>query len=255
MTVLVGILCQDGVVIGSDSCATFVAGQMRTIEQRTVKKVRNIGTDVIIAGTGHVGLGQRFLDVVTKDRINGQYPRNNAIDVCREISKKTTTDFSSTQADRNQFGALMAFWSKEGPSLCEFQARDFQPELKNDEIWYVSMGSGQPITDPFLGFLRRVFWKDKRPRVKEAIFAVTWALEHTIDLNPGGINGPSQIGVLENKVARLLTPDEITAHVANTVGAQDYLAGYPNQLLNAAAKTLPPAPATVPSSGPAAPKP
>lgn len=48
MTVLVGILCQDGVVLGSDSSATFVAGQMRTIEQ-ACQKLYAVGNTVMFA--------------------------------------------------------------------------------------------------------------------------------------------------------------------------------------------------------------
>ena len=33
MTSVVGILCKDGVVVGTDSSATFDNGQIRTIEQ------------------------------------------------------------------------------------------------------------------------------------------------------------------------------------------------------------------------------
>ena len=37
MTILIGVLCKDGVVIGADSSATFDAGGIRTIEQPTKK--------------------------------------------------------------------------------------------------------------------------------------------------------------------------------------------------------------------------
>ena len=59
MTILVGILCKDGVVVGTDSSATFAAGQFRTIEQET-KKIDIISGQIIVAGTGQIGLGQRF---------------------------------------------------------------------------------------------------------------------------------------------------------------------------------------------------
>jgi hypothetical protein len=55
MTSVVGALCKDGVVVGSDSAATFVAGGMRTIEQPTEKLVV-VRDHIIVAGTGQVGL-------------------------------------------------------------------------------------------------------------------------------------------------------------------------------------------------------
>ena len=54
MTILVGLLCKDGIVIGSDSSATFGTMQNRTIEQPT-DKIEIIDGKVIIAGTGQVG--------------------------------------------------------------------------------------------------------------------------------------------------------------------------------------------------------
>lgn len=66
MTILVGLYCKDAVIIGTDSAATFSdANSSRTIEQGT-KKIDIIGERVIIAGTGSVGLGQRFKQVVKK---------------------------------------------------------------------------------------------------------------------------------------------------------------------------------------------
>jgi hypothetical protein len=38
---------------------------------------------------------------------------------------------------------------------------DFQPEIKRGKLFFVSMGSGQPLADPFLAFVKRVLWKDQ----------------------------------------------------------------------------------------------
>jgi 20S proteasome alpha/beta subunit len=53
MTILIGVLCEDGIVIGADSSATFTHGPAKTIEQPT-KKVATIGEDLVFAGTGSV---------------------------------------------------------------------------------------------------------------------------------------------------------------------------------------------------------
>lgn len=232
MTLLIGILCQDGVVIGSDSSATFAAGQFRTIEQ-PAKKTFVISPDVIVAGTGAVGLGQRFAEIVRGVRVN---PQNNflAADpfvLAKGICANAINDFASTQAPKGTFGALAAFCSGQGFHLVEFGAQDLQPEFKTDDCWFVSMGSGQPIADPFLGMMRRVFFKGSKPALKEGIFLTFWALTHAIDLNTGGINGPAQIGILSKDargllVARLLTDDEIQEHDGSVRAAESHLAIY-----------------------------
>ena len=97
--------------------------------------------------------------------------------------------------------------------------------------WYASMGSGQLITDPFLGFMRRVFWRDDLPASQDGIFAVTWALQNAIEINPGGINGPMQIAVLGpgkkgQLFARLLEDSELAEHKVYVEGAISHLRNY-----------------------------
>jgi hypothetical protein len=58
--------------------------------------------------------------------------------------------------------AIIAFSASNGFNLCEFATKDFQPELKTDQMWFVSMGSGQPILDPFLGLIRKAFFTESR---------------------------------------------------------------------------------------------
>ena len=83
------------------------------------------------------------------------------------------------------------------PILCEFSIDGFQPTLYTPEMWFCSMGSTQMITDPFLALMREIFWPTAQPTMGQAVLAVTWALDHAIAVNPGGVNGPVQIAVLE----------------------------------------------------------
>jgi hypothetical protein len=114
---------------------------------------------------------------------------------------------------------------------------DFQPEFKTDSIWFVSMGCGQPITDPFLGLMRRVFWKDGLPGVTDAIFVAVWTLQHAIDLNTGGINGPIQMAVIRRDkgnghfLAQLLSDSDLQEHLNNVEAAEIYLSQYKDILL------------------------
>lgn len=236
MTIIVGILTTDGIVVGSDSAATFSNGQTLTIEQ-TTKKVDIISEEVIVAGTGQVGLGQRFKAIVQKNWEKKLFQKNY-IEVGKEISHETLQDFAYTSAIRGQFGALLAFASGNKPYLCEFSVNDFQPEFKEiDKLWYVSMGSGQAIADPFLGFLHDTFWNSKPPPINDAIFAVIWTLQHAIKINPGGVNGPIQIAVLKPEErgklkASLLSDIELDEHHQNVSDAISHLRSYPEILLN-----------------------
>jgi Proteasome subunit len=252
MTALVGVLCQDGVVIGSDSSATFGPHpQFHTIEQR-VKKIGIVEDRVIVAGTGEVGLGQRFLENVRQQWSKGTFRQQQPIEIAKQFSRGGIDDFAVTHANKGCYGALVAFPQGQHFHLCEFSVQSFQPELKTTDMWFASMGSGQPITDPFLGLLKRVFWSQTQPLVNEGIFAVAWTLQHVIELNPGGINGPPQIAVLEllatgkdrNFRARLLDDAAMSEHLDNVAGAEKYLGKY-KEILKGEGEPIPGPPADI----------
>ena len=172
MTAIVGIRCSDGVVIGADSSATFGDGRLQTIEQ-PMKKVDIIEDKVVVAGTGAVGLGQRFNRLVRIAYSQNIFASDDHIEVGKALSRAAIDDFASTHAKAGQYGALVGFSLGGRPRLCEFTMADFQPEFKDKRIWYVSKGSGQPITDPFLALMRSVFWKNRPPTVRDGTFALT----------------------------------------------------------------------------------
>ena len=222
MTAIIGILCKNGIVIGSDSSATFTAGTYRTIEQ-PMEKIEVIDGRLIVASTGSVGLSQRFSHLLRKawrEKLfsSGSEESKSEFEIVKSISRAFIEDMGHTFLKPGDFGVLLAFPFNNRCFLCEFGLRDFQPEFKTEHLWYCSMGSAQTILDPFLGFLRDVFWVEGPPNVYEGIFAATWALQHAIDVNPGGVNGPVRIAVLErdNKgrlFARKVSEDELGEHL------------------------------------------
>jgi len=246
VTALIGLLCSDGVVIGADSSATMTAGNMRTIEQR-VKKVFIVVERMIIAGTGSVGMCQRFTNAVQRAFEEKKFSSLKfATDYAKNLSATGKIDFQHTGCGDGKFGALVAFPHDNNAQLCELAGTDFQPELKTPDMWFVSMGSGQPITDPFLGLMKRVFYKNSVPTLKEGIFLTTWALTHVIELNPGGVNGPPQIAVLPNGLnekARIIGDEELAEHQNSVEGAEAHMALYREILQsgNAPKQEAPPA--------------
>lgn len=246
MTAIVGILCKDGVVVGADSAVTFATPQFHSIEQKA-NKVSLVGDNVIIAGTGALGLGQRFENIV-QQAVKAKLFENDKFDVVKAIAHETIRDLQQTFAKLGQYGAFLGFCCQNEAHLCEFQYTDFQPEFKTlTGIWYGSLGGTQFMTDPFLGLLRDVFWSDGPPSLAEGEFAVTATLEHAIGLNPGGVAGPIQIGELKKASdggwrARLLPKEELYEHAQSVRDARDYLREFRKTQQPAAADKLPDAP-------------
>ncbi len=204
MTAIVGIRCKDGVVVGADGSVTFVQGKQQTIEQPTKKKLRLIGEEVIVACSGQVGLGQRFNLVVEELWNNGKFVDKAPMEIGKLLAYSGLMDFKETEITHFDLTCLVAYVSNEKPVLCELSSSaNFQPELKEeDDLWFVSIGSGQRIVDPFLGFLRSVFWKDSTPSLQEGIFMALWSLEHACEVNPGGIDEPITISIRKKSIQR-----------------------------------------------------
>jgi hypothetical protein len=246
MTVLVGVLCEDDVVVGSDSSATFAAGpNLNTIEQ-PIQKTFIVEKDIIFATTGAGGLGQRLEFVLRGLRQSPIWPGAQRLPLALEISRRMLQNMQATFLNPGQLGALVAFPCQNAFHLCEFAVADFQPEMKTVDTWFVSMGSGQMITDPFFGLLRRTLFRDAQPTLAEGVLAAYWALHNAIELNTGGINGPIQVAVLRRPApdaafeARLLGDDELAEHAGAIASIEDYLADYRQQLTPQPAQAEPP---------------
>ena len=63
------------------------------------------------------------------------------------------------------------------------------------------------------------------------MFITTWALQHAIELNPGGIKEPIQMAIMKKNdrqrfSANFVNNDEILEHLDNIADAESYLADY-----------------------------
>jgi 20S proteasome alpha/beta subunit len=263
MIVLVGVLCQEGVVVGSDSTATFsMTPGLATIEH-PVRKTFIVGNDLIFAATGAGGLGQRLEWILQSSRQEiADWQQQHHLHIAQHVSRRMIQNMQGTFLNPGQIGALVAFACQNTVHLCEFALADFQPEMKTEDAWFVSMGSGQLITDPFFGLLRRTLFRLTRPTLREGVLTAYWALHNAIQLNTGGINGPVQLATLRRTTpggpfeARLLSEDEVGEHDDTIQSLEDYLAASRQQLTLRAEKgeplrETPPPPPQDPANGPA----
>jgi 20S proteasome alpha/beta subunit len=256
MTSVVGILCQDGVVIGADSSATFYQeGQVSVpmIEQ-PFEKIDIIDNHIILVGTGGIGQGQRFKDIIQKAWNSKKIQGIDALTAGRILSADAMKDFAETKAQFGKYGALVAFPCYGKAHLTEFALSDFQPEMKTDKLWFVSMGSAQHITDTFLAFLREVFWKNTLPNVNDGIFATKWTLDHAVAINPGGVNGPVRIAVLE-KIdsayhARIIPDTDLQETIQGIASVKTALAKFRSDYMSVNQEEVPTVPQPALSSSP-----
>jgi len=266
MTLIVGILCQDGIVVGADGAASLgVMGQM-TARQPT-KKLALIQDCMIVGVSGTVGLSQRIAGMMQrlhegmafrgKDR---PVRPDEALATIRtqiwtEILEMEFKVANLTQPvlgnnisriDASCFSIIALPISKQ---LCLFQLdQQGHPEMASKDLPFVAIGSGQHGADPFLSFLRRIFWPDHQPNLAEGIFATVWTLDHAIKTSPGGVADPMQIATLQidkngKASCRELCDNDLAMHREAVTNAEKYLREFNLQKAPALAQPIPIPPA------------
>jgi hypothetical protein len=208
LTLIVGVRCGEGVVIGADSAAT-----LGTLGQPTVRqpcdKVEVIEDRLLLAVSGPVGLAQR---------IAGEVGRAWATKTLRGESWEVMTllrraflphledEFKAAQVAQPVIGraaledalshTLLAMPVKKEPCLFQFDAQG-APEEATENLPFVCIGSGRLLADPFMAFVAGLFWqKGKFPTLPNGVFATLWTIRQAIDLAPGGLADPIQIFTL-----------------------------------------------------------
>lgn len=253
MTLIVGIVCSNGVVIGADSAATMGSLGNRTVIQPT-KKLEIVSDRIILGVSGAVGLGQRFASEVTNAYGERLFVSTTPVDAMNVISERFRRHiYAEFEAARNAatvvgngIASSPAITSSVVSMVISDKAELFQfdqqgsPERATQGLPFVSIGSGQPIADPFLCFLRKIFWPDTDPNLNDGIFATYWTLMHAIEVNPGGVAGPIHIATLSKEptgrgrntewVARELTPEELQEHDEAMKAAQRKLSHFRDEI-------------------------
>ena len=211
MTLVIGVLCGDGIVIGADSIATYATptGEY-TVEQKMDSKVHKVDDRVLYAFSGDIGLGQDVMHSLSKSwERNKSKSKENirksfskaVIEPINEYAKRSSdvrTLLPREPVYDPSIVSMVAFVAKDQPTLIRYSLEG-HPEEYTKGLSFVAIGSGQKEADPFLAFVKRVAWNDRQPRtVKQGIVGVLWALQHVIRVNPGrGVGGEISIGVLE----------------------------------------------------------
>ena len=202
---------------------------------------------IIMGVSGQVGLAQLFRESVpTTLRGNLLRPNNpSAAAIQKRIQKAIYEDVAPSiqgaQAGAFALGpqnaammfmtsTLIALPVQGRPTL--MQANHVgQTEEASDDLPFAAVGSGQSIADPFLAFLRRVFWSDHQPTIAEGVFATVWTLLNAIKVNPAlGLSEPIEVGILQSEsgvpIAKALSEDELGEYRQSVLEAEKHLSGF-----------------------------
>jgi hypothetical protein len=206
---------------------TSAMGPQPLVQVPIAEKLQQIGDRAILACTGSVGFAQRA-KIIADEMWNKKRFTDNGMSTASNLAGRLIADFSSSNVQRHpqlgfNFGALLAMVVQDVPYLVEFDSVGFQPELKDGNLFYVAMGSGQMLADPFLTFVKRVLWKDKMPDVERAKIGIWWVLNYTCVQAVGMVGGELKLGVLRKE------GNDWTATIQDTQEQAQYIAALEGQ--------------------------
>lgn len=246
MTLIVGIKCEDGIVLGADGAATYATTSgIRTAMQPT-RKLEIIGEDVIFGLSGPVGLGQSYIHALRQQQAApgtaytlrwtkiGQ-ARDGLRDLfwqhakpAYEMSSIVGTAYGNPQYKAQEVAHQTVVAVPFGDQVYLIQFDDkCQPEEVSFNLPTVAIGSGQPQADSLLAFMRNILWPNHtdKPTIAEGIFVALWTLKTVIAATPGGVAEPIQVIVLERHnnrwKARELPEDEFNEHLVKVAQVRD----------------------------------
>jgi hypothetical protein len=152
------------------------------------RKISILAGPQVCAYAGDQGQSARFA-LLADSSATTIAGRAHAIDYPLNLTASLVTQFQATgiwgQEDVN---TLLAYAHGGTHHCCVFEGA-LQPRLLDANHFYTALGSGKLSADPFLRFLTDTFCKGNQPKVQDAVFLATWAVQHVIDTNPSGVAG------------------------------------------------------------------
>ncbi len=179
-----------------------------TIKQQT-GKLYVIGEEAVLGVSGSVGMAQNYSsELASKVKGTGGRMRYKNISQATEDLTKALWKHAGPSWERAAVAArtigqanayrevahdtLIALPVDDSPCLLGFSQQCESVEY-DANLPIASIGSGQPVADPFLAFIRRIFWPNSLPTLSEGILATVWALTHTIQSQPAHVGEPIQV--------------------------------------------------------------
>jgi 20S proteasome alpha/beta subunit len=230
LTLIVGIVCSDGVVVASDSAATYGKEGVLTIGQQHITKIHKLAESMIFSSTGAIGIAQLIAQKTKKAWDEKDFASMTAPEEVMNKIGRGITDLVGPYLQTANF--VRPLVGDASPSLCKTLVAlpvrhkpclftfDFNgaPEQYTKELPFVALGSGQPIADPFLAFLKRLVWGRTQPTLAEGRLAAAWTIDHVRLTNPGGVGGDIQLATLaategKQPTVTLMTEPEIQEHL------------------------------------------
>jgi hypothetical protein len=242
MTLIVGIRCSDGVILGSDSAVTFTDPSGSPTTRTLIEgKIKIVTPQLMMAGTGIVAMSQAVEHRVGELARGGrELRRSDARKFGNLLSQKVIDLFKGTGAleFNPSYGLLVAASCKDGPTLLSAVSNEaYQTTVVDDELPYSALGSGQPVAEALLGHWSSLMWPSGMPDLKMARLAMALTLKEGCRLSAYGVSEPIHIAELSSAeessksdisdwVAKRLTNEDMQEVLGEAESALEHFKSY-----------------------------
>ena len=244
MTVLIGLLCSNGAVLGADRAVTHTDSSKMPVAEGELQKITVFeGGRAAVAISGNVGGGQLVVDSLRKfsDETAGGASKSRteavALDTIREALQQRSNDYLRAFKELGFQGLPASEWIKDAskkvigsgiyirgvgsggkcrPCVVTFDG-GYEVEHLQDGVPFSAAGTGSHFAIPYMLMLRELLFLKVLPDVDQGMKAVYWALDATIRARAGfGVGQGIDLAVLQATMdgsfrVRLLVQGELEA--------------------------------------------
>ena len=233
MTILVGILCQDGVVIAADGMASQNLGTTPFVGISNLK-VHPINDDLIVACAGDDNLMTHFICFLKSNYLTifkeHQAKSSNVLALMTELGGKFAHHIMNIYRqypaewysqvletfNRNGFSfqAVIALHFNHNHYMFSYDNRFNAMMLRDNGIWHIILGSGHLVANPSIHLVKKILNIKLMPKVDRGQILAYWTVSHAIDVSSGGIGGEIKIAVLQKSGEKYVvsTANNISEH-------------------------------------------
>lgn len=202
MTTIIGMICGNGVVLGADSASTLLPRS--EVEEHTYEITKQKiwisepGIWRVMSATAGQAASGDWMKLAVEEYFRGipEYSLG-IIQHVKGVREHMLNELKNLgHAPRSSDSILLVF---AGPGtspnqILKFSSSNSKPEYFDYRKPFVAVGSGRRTAEPFLEFLRDVFWKEEPPTVAEGLVYVGWALMHTVSTQGSASGLPINLG-------------------------------------------------------------
>jgi ATP-dependent protease HslVU (ClpYQ) peptidase subunit len=238
MTIIVGALCNDGVIIAADGMVSTGFVGLDNLKIETIN-------EMIVACAGSDSLMTLLMNYL-RTEYNRPNDCKNSDDVAASIiegfrlywqrlyiqtiwqledSIKTELIARYYQEMNENFQAMIVFTFEKEHYI--YVVIGFNPPvmLRENGVWYFILGSGVNTGLPSIHLIKKVLNIQEKPYIEKGIQLAYWTVKHAIEVTSGGIGG--KITLL--KLART-TDDSYAIEQVDTTGTEEHIKAMYNHI-------------------------